>query len=72
MQDSKIEWTDHTFNPWWGCARVSQGCVHCYAETLAHRFGHDVWGPPGTTQRRQMSESYWRQPRRWNERAAAR
>ncbi len=43
--DSKIEWTDHTFNPWWGCTKVSPGCDHCYAEALAKRYGHDVWGP---------------------------
>ena len=39
-----IGWTDHTFNPWWGCARVSPGCEHCYAETFAKRTGHPVWG----------------------------
>lgn len=38
-QDSKIEWTHHTFNPWWGCAKVSPGCTNCYAETLDKRFG---------------------------------
>lgn len=27
-----ISWTDHTFNPWWGCAKVSPACDHCYAE----------------------------------------
>ena len=30
--NSSIEWTDHTFNPWWGCVKVSAGCEHCYAE----------------------------------------
>ena len=33
MENSKIEWTDHTFNPWIGCQHVSPGCDHCYAET---------------------------------------
>lgn len=69
MQNSKIEWTDHTFNPWWGCQRVSPGCESCYAETLAKRYGHAVWGPAKTTGRRTMSENYWRQPLRWNEAA---
>ena len=32
MENSKIEWTDHTFNPWIGCQHVSPGCDHCYAE----------------------------------------
>lgn len=31
-ENSKIEWTDHTFNPWYGCTKVSPGCDHCYAE----------------------------------------
>ena len=43
-QDSKIEWTDATFNPWWGCTKVSDGCKFCYAQTLANRYGHSVWG----------------------------
>lgn len=34
-----ISWTDHTFNPWWGCFKVSPGCTHCYAETFAARIG---------------------------------
>lgn len=39
MSDSsKIEWTDATWNPVRGCAKVSPGCKHCYAETLAERF----------------------------------
>ena len=35
---SKIEWTDSTWNPVRGCTKVSPGCKHCYAETLAERF----------------------------------
>jgi protein gp37 len=31
-EDTKIEWTNHTFNPWIGCQKVSPGCDHCYAE----------------------------------------
>jgi protein gp37 len=34
-----IEWTDATWNPIRGCSRVSEGCRHCYAETVAGRFG---------------------------------
>jgi len=69
MQNSKIEWCDHTFNPWHGCQRVSPGCEHCYAEVLNRRYGYDNWGPAKTTPRRMMSESYWRQPVRWNAQA---
>lgn len=42
-QNSKIEWTDHTVNLWWGCTKVHAGCDNCYAETLANRFGTE-WG----------------------------
>lgn len=33
-----IAWTDHTWSPWRGCARVSPGCEHCFAEALSRRF----------------------------------
>lgn len=36
--DSKIEWTDATWNPIRGCSRVSAGCARCYAERVAARF----------------------------------
>ncbi len=58
-----IEWTEHTFNPWWGCRKVSAGCTNCYAEALARRYGHDVWGGPS---RRTFGDEHWRQPLRWN------
>ena len=37
-KSSSIEWTDATWNPVRGCAKVSPGCKHCYAETFAERF----------------------------------
>jgi protein gp37 len=37
-ENSKIEWTDATWNPVRGCSKVSPGCLHCYAETFAERF----------------------------------
>jgi protein gp37 len=43
-QNSKIEWTHHTANLWHGCTKVHEGCDHCYAETLSHRWGRDIWG----------------------------
>ncbi len=36
--NSKIEWTDATWNPIRGCTKISPGCTHCYAETFAERF----------------------------------
>lgn len=35
---SKIEWTEQTWNPVTGCSKVSPGCKHCYAETMARRL----------------------------------
>jgi len=43
-QNSKIEWTNHTANLWHGCTKVHEGCNNCYAETLAKRWGNDIWG----------------------------
>lgn len=40
-QDSKIEWTEHTWNPVSGCTKISSGCKNCYAETIANRFWKD-------------------------------
>lgn len=70
MKNSAIAWTDHTFNPWWGCMKVSPGCHHCYAETFAKRVGWtDIWGNAAWNRRRPMSDSYWRQPLKWNREA---
>lgn len=70
-ENSKIEWTHHTFNPWRGCTKVSDGCKHCYAETLSSRNPATlgVWGVQG--QRAIAAESYWRQPIKWNRDAEA-
>ncbi|MES2685510.1 MAG: phage Gp37/Gp68 family protein [Pseudomonadota bacterium] len=62
--NTKIEWTDHTFNPWWGCQKVGPGCDHCYAETLDKRTGGEHWGPGA--ERRRTSVKNWRDPVRWN------
>ena len=44
-KDSNIEWTDHTVNLWWGCAKVHKGCKNCYAEAFSdHRYGNELWG----------------------------
>lgn len=38
---SEIEWTDATWNPWYGCRKVSAGCKLCYAERDMRRYGRD-------------------------------
>lgn len=64
MENSKIEWTNHTFNPWWGCEKVSEGCKNCYAEALDKRFMGNHWGPK--SKRKPMSENHWLKPIQWN------
>jgi len=70
-ENSKIEWTHHTFNPWRGCTKVSAGCAHCYAEMLSKRNPRSlgVWGPQGA--RVVAAEGYWREPLKWNAAAMA-
>jgi protein gp37 len=62
-ENSKIEWCDHTFNPWFGCTKVSPACKHCYAESLTKRTGLVVWGPQA--ERRVSSEANWKLPLKW-------
>lgn len=68
-KDTKIEWTHHTFNPWWGCVRVSPACKYCYAETWAKRLGTDLWG--SQAERRFFTDAHWQEPIKWNKEAAA-
>lgn len=64
VKNSNIEWTDHTFNPWIGCQKVSPACKHCYAETQVNRFGGHF-----SAIRRITTDAYWKQPLRWNREA---
>jgi protein gp37 len=82
MKNSKISWTDDTFNLVWGCNEVSPGCDHCYAKGMANRLaaslakrnGYDpesyrhVWGKDAP--RLPMSKEYWSVPLEWNRAAA--
>ncbi len=66
-ENTKIEWCDHTFNPWEGCQKAGPGCDHCYAETRNARFagGQAInWGPGAP--RRRTSASNWKKPLAWN------
>lgn len=63
-KNSKIQWTHHTFNPWWGCTKVSPACKHCYAETWSRRGGSKLWGTAAG--RRFFGDNHWREPVRWN------
>src|SRR5262249_4149103 len=63
-------WTDNTFNPWWGCMKVSPACDHCYAERFANRKTRtqkQLWGKDA---HRLISDgAYWNEPLKWNRRA---
>lgn len=63
--NSKIEWTHHTANPWWGCTRVHKGCDNCYAATLSNRWGKDLWD----NNKRQYIKSTWGKFQKWNDAA---
>lgn len=64
MKATKISWTDSTFNLVWGCSKVSPGCYNCYADSLAARYGWDIWGRNKT--RRVFGEKHWMEPLKWN------
>ncbi len=62
MENSKITWTDHTWNPWIGCRHVSAECDHCYADTMVtNRMGRDF----SVVQRTKT----WKDPIKWNRNA---
>lgn len=66
-ENSGIEWTHHTFNPWIGCTKVSPACDHCYAEAWDARFKGDRWGPHAARTRTKT----WGNPIKWNRIAGA-
>jgi protein gp37 len=69
-ETTEIGWTDGTFNPWWGCTRVSPACAHCYADFAATRFGlPGLWEDGGA--RKFFGDKHWNEPKRWNAKAEA-
>ena len=64
VTNSKIEWTNSTWNPVTGCTKVSPGCDHCYAETLTERFhGKGSFAEVKLHPDRLDSPLRWRKPR---------
>jgi len=59
-----ISWTDHTFNPWWGCENVGPGCDNCYAAAFDKRTGGEYFN--GTIKPRITSVQNWKKPLKWN------
>lgn len=69
-EQTKIQWTDHTFNGWEGCTKVSPGCANCYAEARDRRQMIEKvihWGKGAP--RRRTSAANWRKPLLWDSRA---
>lgn len=73
-ENSHISWTDHTFNGWIGCTKISPACDGCYAAHLmgGGRYSRVVWGEPGKGDgtRSRTAPSTWKLPRKWNKKAA--
>jgi len=66
-ENSKIQWTHHTFNPWIGCTKVSSACDNCYAQIatptrVKRAAGQETWGPHADRQRTKT----WRDTIKWN------
>jgi protein gp37 len=62
-----IAWTDRTYNPWWGCTRISPACDNCYAATMASNHKLNVWG--AGVPRKRTSEANRKMPIAWNRQA---
>src|SRR3954471_12222019 len=59
-ENSRIGWTHHTMNFWWGCHKVTKECDNCYIGPIMKRGGHEPFeGPMATT-------TSWSNPARWN------
>ena len=63
-ENSKIGWTDHTHNFWWGCHKVSEECRYCYIAGIMRRGGHEPFEGP-------MRTKNWSNPLKWNRQARA-
>ena len=64
---TEISWTDHTFNPWWGCTKIAPGCDNCYAATLDKRTGGDYWDVKQKPRR--TLPPNWKKVIKWNKQA---
>jgi protein gp37 len=66
---TKIQWTDHTFNPWIGCAKIDPACKNCYAAVdtfarVSRGKGVELWGV--NAERHRTSADNWKKPATWN------
>ena len=65
VQNSNTGLCDYTFNPWYGCTKISPGCDSCWGEIWAKRRGLIEWGG----ERRLAGHVKWQQPFKWARRA---
>jgi protein gp37 len=65
--DTKISWTDKTWNPVHGCSKVSDGCRNCYAEALSLRRGwtRKPWGAQNAKENVMLKPHKLREPFSW-------
>ena len=66
-ENSKIEWTHHTWNLWHGCVRVHRGCDNCYAARLSKRWGNELWdkNQDGEYNPRMYVKAGWGKVKKW-------
>jgi protein gp37 len=67
---TKIEWTDRTWNPWWGCDKIALECDECYAAVLASRNLHPIHAGVAikgewTGEITQATPTVWKAPHNW-------
>lgn len=65
-EQTGIEWCDSTFNPWWGCTKISRACDNCYAAVLDKRTGGNNWEGKN---RRRTGVKNWNFLLRWQKQA---
>lgn len=63
-ENSGISWTNHTFNPWWGCVEAGEECDNCYARTFSEQKNRAKWGL--SEPRVMASQKTWNDLDRWN------
>ena len=69
-ESTAISWAHHTFNPWWGCQKISPGCENCYAQRDASRYhAHDKLWDPALKNRHVMAESTWKKLKTYDNKA---
>jgi protein gp37 len=64
---SNISWTHHTQNFWMGCDKIAPECAHCYIDRAMIKLGREPWGSIYRT-----SDALWKNPAKWERKAAAR